>query len=106
MWFGMKKHANNDKIEVNLPLIVAKQALAKAQSPKVLHCLGAVTAEYCVFLHANSPLNSYNSTLQIVLPSLHLCGRLPTDRIRASEARNTGSIPVGRTKIFQLLYFR
>jgi hypothetical protein len=26
------------------------------------------------------------------------CDRRPTDRIRASEARDTGSIPVGRTK--------
>ena len=104
MWFGTKKHLNNDKIEVKVPLIVAKQALAKAQSPKVLYRPSAATAEYCVFLHANSPPNSYNSALQIVLLSLYLCGRLPTDRIRASEARNTGSIPVGRTKIFQLRY--
>ncbi len=28
--------------------------------------------------------------------------RLPTDRIRASEARNTGSIPVGRTIILAI----
>ena len=27
------------------------------------------------------------------------CDRRPTDRIRASEARDTGSIPVGRTNL-------
>ena len=36
-----------------------------------------------------------------VYAKIHKRDRLPTDRIRASEARNTGSIPVGRTKLSQ-----